>query len=480
MVLRITGLIVLFFILTSSARAASSYPDSALVILRQFLKIPSISGHEGKAGAFLQEKCRERGLSIKIFTDEDSCYNFAASIYPLESGKPNILFLSHLDVVPPGDTSKWSHGPFNGELADDTIYGRGVIDMKGIAIMQLMALQRFKKISDTVDLPYNITMLAVSGEETGGYNGARIITEHYLDILNPVAVFGEGGSGIQNILSSDPHKTVFGISIAEKRNLWLELTLGLKTYGHGSAPPKRYANKNMLEALGRLTSRKPEIDFSRSTRLMFRELGKLERGLQKMVMKNLPWKIYRPVLRKKMNEEPMMKVFLTNTVTITNISNPPGAPNQISTNIKAILDCRLLPRISTKKMIREIKHLLSEPGIEIRVIDEAPFAKESKPGIFYGAFEEALIEVFPGSAVVPVLFPATTDNNFFRAKGVPVFGIMPVILSDELMECVHNVNERLPVEAVEKGIDTYISFLQKIQFHQERYKMDRFFLKGEE
>jgi carboxypeptidase PM20D1 len=45
-----------------------------------------------------------------------------------------ILFLSHYDVVPPGDYSEnkdgWDHPPFSGALVDGKIYGRGAIDMK--------------------------------------------------------------------------------------------------------------------------------------------------------------------------------------------------------------------------------------------------------------------------------------------------------------------------------------------------------------
>ena len=46
-------------------------------------------------------------------------------------GKPNLVFAGHTDVVPPGDEAAWRHPPFAGEVADDKLYGRGAVDMKG-------------------------------------------------------------------------------------------------------------------------------------------------------------------------------------------------------------------------------------------------------------------------------------------------------------------------------------------------------------
>jgi acetylornithine deacetylase/succinyl-diaminopimelate desuccinylase-like protein len=61
-----------------------------------------------------------------------------------------------------------------------------------------------------------------------------------------------------------------------------------------------------------------------------------------------------------------------------------------------------------------------------------------------------------------VLFPATTDNNYFRNAGVPVYGIIPAVLGEELMKAIHNYNERIPVESLVKGTEVYIRFLEKL------------------
>ena len=44
---------------------------------------------------------------------------------------PNLCFAGHTDVVPPGEEGAWTSGPFEGEVRDGVLYGRGAADMKG-------------------------------------------------------------------------------------------------------------------------------------------------------------------------------------------------------------------------------------------------------------------------------------------------------------------------------------------------------------
>ena len=44
---------------------------------------------------------------------------------------PNLCFAGHTDVVPPGEEAAWSSGPFEGEVREGVLYGRGAADMKG-------------------------------------------------------------------------------------------------------------------------------------------------------------------------------------------------------------------------------------------------------------------------------------------------------------------------------------------------------------
>ena len=102
-----------------------------------------MSGNEKKAGDFLKQVCRNNDLHIADFGSEDGQYNFAASVFPLSSQKPNIVFLNHIDVVP--ESKSELREPFSGNIEDGVIYGRGTIDNKGAALMQLYGILKAMK-----------------------------------------------------------------------------------------------------------------------------------------------------------------------------------------------------------------------------------------------------------------------------------------------------------------------------------------------
>ncbi len=455
--------LVLSFFFHSKGVAYNSYGDTipeSAKLLSKYLSIESITGNEREAGMFLAETCRDMGLHVEIFTDDVDTFNFAASLYPLEKNKPNIIFLNHIDVVPAEYPELWTHPPFSGAIEDGYIWGRGAIDMKGMAIMQLMAMKEFIDKAGTKDLPYNVTLLSVSGEETGGFTGAKIITERFLDQLNPLVVYNEGGTGLPGILSKELGKKLFGISVATKRTIWLKLTLEMETSGHGSVPPTSYAIQEKIQALDRLIwhNKNREAQFSETTYTMFKKLGKLEKGFLGAVLRNIQF--VKPLAVPAMKTDEIMFSLISNTITVTGISTEPGPPNLIPQKITSILDCRLLPNVSTDEFLSQVRRWLDNDNIEIEIIQEGIEAPPTQIDQYYYKLDSALKKVYDTAEAIPILFPATNDNKYFRAKGIPAYGLLPVFMDIELIETIHSINERLPVQKLTKGIDVYTELIR--------------------
>jgi carboxypeptidase PM20D1 len=76
--------------------------------------------------------------------------------------------------------------------------------------------------------------------------------------------------------------------------------------------------------------------------------------------------------------------------------------------------------------------------------------------------ESTLKTLYPQAEVVPILFPASSDNNYFRACQIPTFGILPAILTKAETTASHNTNEHIRVHTLHKGVEAYTLFLQKI------------------
>lgn len=330
--------------------------------------------------------------------------------------------------------------------------------------MHLLGLIRFRESLGNQEVPFNVTLLAVCGEETGGFRGAKVLSECFMNIIRPWVVYGEGGSGLTRVIPSKPNQPVFGISVAEKVNLWLHLDLKFNSFGHGAAPPNSYVNKDMLKALTKLGQVEGRVQFTTTTKRMFRQLGNLEGGFSGWVIKHLHWPIFRPIVKKMMEKEPVFAAMVQNTAVLTNIFNPPGPPNQISTRATVYMDCRLLPQTKIKKFIRDIKYGLLEPRFKVSIINQCPEADESSSDIpEYKAFAYAIEQTFPGAISMPILFPASSDNNYFRQFGIPTYGITPVLLSRQGIESIHGINESLKISDLWTGARVFSNLLTQLR-----------------
>lgn len=456
-------LYVLFPFFASASLFAQTEPPEYASVLSKYIQIPSEQYKEKKAGLFLLEECRKKGLVTEILTPEDTAFNFIASIYPLTDNKPNIIFLNHIDVVSPGDTTRWKYPAYSGKISDGVIWGRGAIDDKGMAVAQLFAMAKFRQQCEKQELPFNVSMLCVAGEETDGFTGAQQVTERFMDKLNPYLVLGEGGSGVRGLIRSDPQKIVYGVSTAEKTKLILHLEMHLPSSGHGSVPPKEYAMKEMIFALEKLLKKKPEVQYKSISVRALKLLGKHEKGIKGFVQRNFTFIFFKPLVKKQIEKDPVLLSFFANTITFTDLITPESSDNQISQTVKATFDCRLLPGTNTDRFVRSVNRWVKDPRVDVQVIYEVRSAPRTDDPELFKVVSNSLTDISPGSVVVPMIFPATTDNNFFRELDIPVFGIFPACFTEAEISSIHNLDEHIHIERLEQSINTYVRFLENMQ-----------------
>ncbi|HSZ71691.1 MAG TPA: M20/M25/M40 family metallo-hydrolase, partial [Cytophagaceae bacterium] len=334
---------------------------------------------------------------------------------------------------------------------------RGAIDCKGLAVMQLYALMAFKDSIKTADLSHNYSILFVSGEESGGERGTQYVVSKHLDMLNPVVVFGEGGSGLSNPLEGIMSPDLYGVSLAEKSALWLQLEVDQKSSGHGAVPPSLYANKRLIRYLTRLMDQPRQPHFDPLTLQMFKSMGNYIGGTRGFFVKHVNWMVLWPFVKKYFEEGEVFHPFVFNTFVITQLSSGQSVRNQIGNKAIAVLDCRLLPGEGTEKFINKLRRL-SNQKLKIKILEASPASKPSPRTIYYDAFAKAIHQQNPKGTVIPYLFPASTDNNIFRVKGIPVYGCIPAVFSQEEISSVHNIDEQIKISSLYEGIKVYTRF----------------------
>ena len=147
-------------------RLIDSYREDFVEMLQRWIRIPSVK-NEPEAGApFGREvrnmldtamaDARSLGFEVREFD------GYACDV-TLGTAEEKIAVLGHLDVVPVGDG--WTRPPFDGQIENDRIYGRGTNDDKGPALASLFAMRAIRESG--IPLKKSIRLILGCDEESG-------------------------------------------------------------------------------------------------------------------------------------------------------------------------------------------------------------------------------------------------------------------------------------------------------------------------
>jgi acetylornithine deacetylase/succinyl-diaminopimelate desuccinylase-like protein len=409
----------------------------ALKSLQAYVRINTSNppGDVTKAADLLAGILQREGIPVQRF---ESGKGRSILLARLKATSPSslkpILLLHHMDVVPT-DPSRWKHDPFGGEIADGALWGRGSMDMKSIGIAHLYALIALKR--QQVPLARDVVLLAVPDEEIGGELGARWMRERHYKEFEPEYILDEGGFGSRDLFA--PGKLVFGISVAEKKILWLKLRAE-GVAGHGSQPHDRNPNDRLIRALNRLLAEPlPTSSFAVIETLKSR-VGTLA-------------------------ENKFNNAIQHSTISITSLRSGVGEPpkvNVIPSVAEATIDCRVLPGTTRDQWLKEIARRLGDPEIKIEVTYESedPIVT-TQDSALYRALESAVKRHHPDAIVTPMVIPYGTDSNAFRPLGVKSYGFMPAILPAAAIASMHGDAEFVPAGALGPAIQIFFEALRE-------------------
>jgi len=417
-------------------------PDEATRLLQEYVRIDTSNppGDTRKAADFLASIFEREGIPVTRYESAPGkAIIFArlkATVSP-PAGKA-IVLLHHMDVVP-ADRAQWKLDPFAATIQGNELWGRGAMDMKGQGIAHVMAFLRLKR--ERVPLSRDVILLAEPDEEVGGALGARwMIANHYAE-LDPEYVIDEGGFGSRDLFA--PGKLVYGISVAEKKIVWLKLRAE-GVAGHGSQPHDQNPNDRLVKALGRLLGG-PETPAVQPTR-------------DPSVLDVMKARVGTFAANKFTNAIQHSTIALT--WFRSGVGDPPKI-NVIPSVAEAGLDCRVLPGTTKDQWIADLRRRLGDPEIKIELINESddPIVT-SQDTPLYRHLEAAIKRRHPEAVVTPMLIPYGTDSNAFRPKGVKSYGVFPAILPAEIVASMHGDGERVPLDGIGEAAQVFFEALR--------------------
>ncbi len=142
--------------------------------VKHLVRVPSVTPDVAACLDVLQAQLHALGFACQrmVFADTDTpdVDNLYATIGTGgagAAGDKHLMFAGHVDVVPPGDVTQWTHDPFSAHQDGDTIYGRGTTDMKGGIAAFVSAVSQ----TDVSALNGRISLLITGDEEGPAING---------------------------------------------------------------------------------------------------------------------------------------------------------------------------------------------------------------------------------------------------------------------------------------------------------------------
>lgn len=112
--------------------------------LGDFVEIPSVSDDLGQVRIALKYAL---ALGEDLGFSSKSLLNEQIGLIEMGQGDEILGILSHVDVVSPGDLSKWETPPFKATIKDEKMYGRGTLDDKGAIVAVLYAMKAVAKLN---------------------------------------------------------------------------------------------------------------------------------------------------------------------------------------------------------------------------------------------------------------------------------------------------------------------------------------------
>ncbi|KMQ62882.1 peptidase [Chryseobacterium sp. FH2] len=462
--------------------------DSVVQRFAGGIKIPTVS--TGELGDFdystfdAFKEYLKKSYPLVYQNTENYEINKYGLVFRLKGSQPNlepILFLSHIDVVPPGDADvksneqnifrpddkplpavtkvaeDWDFAPFAGAVANGRIYGRGTMDMKGMLFSLMESMNSMIRNNNV--LKRDIYLAFGFDEEVGGQKGATQIANYFKQKgLKFDAVYDEGGLVLQKGSIAGIDSDVAVIGCAEKGFLSAKIQVkGLG--GHSSMPPMESAIGKAAVIMQRLEDHQMKPVITPLIHEFFDNIGGSMPFANRLAISN-QW-LLKPVLLSQLTKNNSTNALVRTTTALTMMKGSDGT-NVLSPEVEFVVNFRLLPGNTVKEVKDHIAKACEGFDVEVEEIDNTREASAVSPTNTkaFRMIQAAIKEIHPTAIVTPYLTVGGTDAYKYQIVSKNIYRFMPIKINNSEQQSIHSTNEYISIENYMKMIH-YFEYIMK-------------------
>lgn len=423
-------------------------------LLERAVEIPTVEGRGQMPAmtAMLSAEFAKAGITDIVIKKHDNTESLIARWHAKKPAKKPILLMAHMDVVE-ARREDWKFDPFIFREQDGFYLGRGVADNKAGLVAIVASLQRLAASGFEPDR--DIIVLFTGDEETA-QNGARLAASEWRKLVDAEYALNSdaGGGG----LFPDGTVDYFGVQVAEKVYADFKLST-INRGGHSSAPRDDNAIYQLAHALKNLEEYRFTPQLTELTRPGWEHSAKTDGGIFGAMVQ--AW-LDDPENMEFADAVEDVAPGYTRTRCIATMISGGHAPNALPQAAEANVNCRIFPTETIAETEKTLERIAG-PEVEVTLI---PGGMPSPPSPMredvFGAYTRSIHVRFPGAPVIPDMSAGATDGLFFRAVGIPVYGVGGGwgYVNEPLG--VHGLDERIRTEAFHDNIDHWERMLREL------------------
>ena len=366
-----------------------------------------------------------------------------------------VVLMAHQDVVPvtAGTEGQWTHPPFDGVVADGSVWGRGSIDDKGSLVSTFEAAEGLAASG----FKPRRTVIIVSGhdEEVGGTGAQAAAALIKSRGMTAEWALDEGLAVIDNFPMVNGPVALVGVG--EKGYATLRVTAPA-VGGHSSAPPKETGVEVLAKAVLAITGKPWPLRFEGPGAQTVKAIAPRAGYVARMAAAN-EW-LFGPLLVSQIGATPAGASTLHTTIAPTMLKGSPKE-NVLPQDATAWINYRIMPGQTREEVMARARDAVEGLDVELAwegvANNPSPVSSTQSDGwklIAALASDDGKLPVAPG------LVTAGTDSRYMVGAAKDVYRFQPIVATIDDFAMIHGTDEHISIANVERMVRFYQRLIQ--------------------